>query len=296
MPYLSLQNRKTARGHGFTLIELLVVIAIIAILAAILFPVFAQAREKARQIACLSNTKQLGIAIMQYTQDYDEQFPVTMIFDFSAFDPTQVASSTWPEQISPYIKEFKAYQCPDDSITADTGWGHSISYASNSYMRYENAAPGYVNEPRGIIGISAARNGGWLTGDRGTSLASVGFPADTIMIAEKHSSDFVQHGANSWVGANSVLFWPINLFMADSTSAVGSGAYAGWGSIIPNGAATSTAYPLGPNGGVSTKHAEQANFLFADGHAKSMRPAQTDPDPVNQPNKNMWDAKRTSNS
>ena len=63
----------TSARHGFTLIELLVVIAIIAILAAILFPVFAQAREKARQVACLSNAKQMGTAAMMYAQDYDEQ-------------------------------------------------------------------------------------------------------------------------------------------------------------------------------------------------------------------------------
>ncbi len=69
-------NRKNQSSHGFTLIELLVVIAIIAILAAILFPVFAQAREKARSISCLSNTKQLGLSVMMYVQDYDEMYPM----------------------------------------------------------------------------------------------------------------------------------------------------------------------------------------------------------------------------
>src|ERR671915_2414483 len=72
------ERRRGPVRAGFTLIELLVVIAIIAILAAILFPVFAQAREKARQSACLSNTKQLGSAVMMYTQDYDETFALNL--------------------------------------------------------------------------------------------------------------------------------------------------------------------------------------------------------------------------
>jgi prepilin-type N-terminal cleavage/methylation domain-containing protein len=75
----SIMSMQTSRKSGFTLIELLVVIAIIAILAAILFPVFAQAREKARQITCASNMKQLGLGIIQYTQDYDEIYPVRML-------------------------------------------------------------------------------------------------------------------------------------------------------------------------------------------------------------------------
>src|SRR5256885_7804819 len=75
-PYTTLfRSRKAARRTGFTLIELLVVIAIIAILAAILFPVFAQAREAARKTSSLSNTKQLGLGVMQYVQDYDEMYP-----------------------------------------------------------------------------------------------------------------------------------------------------------------------------------------------------------------------------
>src|SRR5581483_4248901 len=96
--------------NGFTLIELLVVIAIIAILAAILFPVFAQAREKARQISCASNEKQLGLAIIQYVQDYDETYPIGFC-DWTGTAPT------WPVGISPYVKTFKVFQCPDDSLS-----------------------------------------------------------------------------------------------------------------------------------------------------------------------------------
>ena len=87
------------KQQGFTLIELLVVIAIIAILAAILFPVFAKVREKARQTACLSNEKQIGLAFMQYTQDFDGTMPV---------------ARGWASRTYPYIKNLAVYSCPDD--------------------------------------------------------------------------------------------------------------------------------------------------------------------------------------
>jgi prepilin-type N-terminal cleavage/methylation domain-containing protein/prepilin-type processing-associated H-X9-DG protein len=91
--------------RAFTLIELLVVIAIIAILAAILFPVFAQAREKARQTSCLSNTKQIGTAFLMYTSDCDEFLPLTTY---------PVVANTWTDQAQPYIKNRQIFRCASD--------------------------------------------------------------------------------------------------------------------------------------------------------------------------------------
>ena len=119
-----------SRTHGFTLIELLVVIAIIAILAAILFPVFAQAREKARQTSCLSNIKQWSLGIMMYAQDYDERLPITMEPDAHG---GSIVQHIWFSGLNPYIKNEQIRWCPSDQDRSGDPdlWG---SYLMNGLL------------------------------------------------------------------------------------------------------------------------------------------------------------------
>jgi prepilin-type N-terminal cleavage/methylation domain-containing protein/prepilin-type processing-associated H-X9-DG protein len=104
--------------RAFTLIELLVVIAIIAILASILFPVFAQAREKAKQATCLSNQKQLAVALLLYVQDYEEQFPLIR------------GNQSWVYQMQPYLQSYAILRCPSD---VSTNWASSPQVFSTAY-------------------------------------------------------------------------------------------------------------------------------------------------------------------
>ena len=141
------QSKPNAAKAGFTLIELLVVIAIIAILAAILFPVFQSVRENARRTQCLSNMKQLGLAITQYTQDSDEHMPNftdgnqgnALLGGWNyysgygsaatvKFDPTQGS-------LYPYIKSKGVYVCPDDTVGQMTGTSYAINSCLGSNMR-----------------------------------------------------------------------------------------------------------------------------------------------------------------
>ena len=111
MNSISMPCRKSGKAKGFTLIELLVVIAIIAILAAILFPVFARARENARRSSCQSNLKQIGLGLIQYTQDYDEINAPNV----TALGTTPATYRVWPDLVQPYVKSTQVFSCPSDS-------------------------------------------------------------------------------------------------------------------------------------------------------------------------------------
>jgi prepilin-type N-terminal cleavage/methylation domain-containing protein len=127
---LSGTSRRRTPG-GFTLIELLVVIAIIAILAAILFPVFAKAREKARQTSCISNLKQIGLAVMQYIQDYDERYPTVRTWVNGVNKGYE-----WRMSIQPYIKNVQVLSCPSGNRSDQFYWGDCIGQGDSMENPY----------------------------------------------------------------------------------------------------------------------------------------------------------------
>ena len=266
------------RTHSaFTLIELLVVIAIIAILAAILFPVFAQAREKARQTSCLSNSKQLGLGVLQYVQDYDESFPLAVGTNWS---------NGWAIITQPYVKSYDVFRCPDESdTTAQASWmGVGISYAPN--MDNNGYAYGHF-EATGPFGMGTNDSTGfWYFPS--LSLGQIPQPASGILLAERHNTDSRALGgygnATNFGSGFTEASWVGNI---DATTPY----------LIPDGSRSATAkYPNGQNGAVSAKHQDMANFLFCDGHAKAMKPATTNPQTgtdVQKAAANMWNVTRS---
>jgi len=284
------------KRKAFTLIELLVVIAIIAILAAILFPVFAQAKAAAKSSADLSNLKQGSISLLMYSGDSDDVFPLA-----SQVDPD---FSNWAGVIQPYVKSLSVFKSPFDSVQlrqskACNDWGLNctngkdigiaISYAANGYMRHGWDG----NNPDLLRGPMATYYCGWMGLKNITmSQTAVTNVAGTILLADRFSSTMQANtgdGGEDYTGnASGRLF---------GSAFIWTGTDRDYNAAVPDGqvvvnSGTSGAALAGPAGGVSKTNGNKANFAFTDGHAKSMDPIATDPDEAKQPEKNLWDAKR----
>jgi len=168
------------RRRAFTLVEMLVVLAIIALLVAILFPVFSRVREKGRQANCVSNLKQLGIGFAQYVQDNDEYYPMEA-YNLNATGGTIV----WPSLIYTYVKDQDVYKCPDDTLTADFG---AVTFpVSYGYSTYFGLAHSMTN-----LGIHS----------EGLPCSFLVKPASTLFMADANGAAYVGDAPENWSELN----------------------------------------------------------------------------------------------
>jgi len=242
--------------RGFTLIELLVVIAIIALLAAILFPVFERARENARRSSCQSNLKQIGLGILQYTQDYDESFP------YGAYGN----GAGWAGPIFPYVKSVQVYSCPSDT--------RSVLYPSNlSYVYNGNLASVYAQ----YGGVPKKQV--FLSNLTSTSKTVMLFEATVGSTTTTQTLDLQDAGENGAVpySPSSMGAIPVNSSTVDDIDTTfGTGGNCGSTGISPGtgdlGARPSELYYKGQscnNAPLPTaRHLDGSNYLACDGHVK----------------------------
>lgn len=220
------------RSRGFTLIELLVVIAIIAILAAILFPVFARAREKARQTSCLANQKQIGLAVLMYAQDYDERFPPA----YTGSGDARV--SGFYDSVGPYTKNEQMYICPSDRFTTSSN-RTNLDIGEGFYRRTMVASYGMVYT-FSWSGAGYPYFGGntlWVRHDDGGGrpMADLLRPTDVIVAVES---------SGPW------------LMTPDATG-------------FENDGSVKEMNDAGEVRGMRYRHNRMMNIIYADGHAKA---------------------------
>ncbi len=182
---LNLGRTSRLARTGFTLIELLVVIAIIALLAAILFPVFARARENARRSACQSNLKQIGLGVLQYVQDYDERYPA-----WSRSENNPIGNSSdiwWMSMIYPYVKSEQLFVCPSNTSAGSpaNGGDRAKNGIPNFYSAnyYASGNDGNVRSNDNGIGVFCD------TAGSGVSAAAFSDTASVIAVSELHRGD-----------------------------------------------------------------------------------------------------------
>ena len=286
-------DTSSRKRKGFTLIELLVVIAIIAILAAILFPVFAQAREKARAIACDSNMKQVSLAVLQYTQDNDEAFPPAVQYA-PAGDPAG-GFIEWSSSlvIGPYLKSTATLQCPDDAFKPNFGAGILAlpgnrravpdSYMVNAITPYSDWGQDYtqvaydgVSQPAGVFAPEAGYP--WRNFPNVTQ-AQLHYPSDLVMFVDAKEGWSEYGGQQGEQNNENDTWWD-----------AGRGCWQNWGyfsmSQVYYGLSDAILNPTYPDGKGMTKHSGGTNVAFSDGHVKWWIPTQFltnngQPDPKN---------------
>jgi len=279
------------KRKGFTLIELLVVIAIIAILAAILFPVFAQAREKARQISCVSNMKQLALGIMMYTQDNNEMFPeaydgrntAQCAADGSGWCPADtVGNNKWGGRIAPYLKSLGVFGCADDPdggvYTGFTGFGSYESYAANGLFTWCWNGHAGVPEQLGPMGNPlesdpVTKAFGWTTLNSTTgalTLAQINKVSDGILLAEVHEYDLAVANGNGVAKVPIGTNW--NSYYSNSTGwgaaeMIGEPGWMDAGLLVPWGGGGGDPNNSGPSDAANFEQVNASNVGDGASHA-----------------------------
>jgi prepilin-type N-terminal cleavage/methylation domain-containing protein/prepilin-type processing-associated H-X9-DG protein len=260
------------KKSAFTLIELLVVIAIIAILAAILFPVFAQAREKARQTSCLSNLKQIGLGLIMYQQDWDETVPFNR--ECSNPIPGNVncvdgrALRGWVDLVNPYVKNYGVFKCPSDPV-------QPIPLPAGTLdQQGAVAVAGHVwNGPGGQFRSSYARNNNLANNGTNTAaLAAIQFPATTIFVFEFAANS--GGGANPAEGGTGSAFTIVRRPTITATGCISNDPINSRNNNQANFFNTLLVSQQNNERNLpsSERHAGGANYAFVDGHAKWFRP------------------------